>query len=108
MGREMTIAKPSWWRAIARAGLLLTALGWLGCADARAARAVGPDGADDWWKVSCRSNQENCMEKAAELCDGGSYEVATSEGRYDVGPGFPFYSGVLLVRCTGAPARAPR
>lgn len=72
-----------------------------GCsARAQATPVVGPDGSAGWWRITCRDDPQACLEEADELCAEG-YELARHQGRYDVGPGFPYYSGVVVVRCLG-------
>lgn len=91
--------------ALALAALLLVPTLLSGCADARSARVRGPDERDSWLEVTCRQQQRNCYDEAAQRCPMG-YEVAQNKGRYDAGTDVPLYSGYMLVRCK-APAVVP-
>ena len=90
-------------RARARRGsalvLLCAAHAVGGCGpSAQATPVTGPDGSAGWWRVTCRDDHQDCLDEADELCASG-YDLERAQGRYDVGPGFPYYSGVVLVRC---------
>jgi hypothetical protein len=100
--RAMRPSRPG---ALPFAALFLIALVLASCADARSSRARGPDDRGGWLEVTCRQQQRNCYEEAAQRCPMG-YEVARNKGRYDAGNDVPLYSGYMLVRCK-APANSP-
>lgn len=94
-------------------GALLLCTSAVACADARSSPAKGELGREGWLEVTCRRNQDHCVQKASELCQGRGYEVAENTGQYDVGPSAPYYEGRMLIRCetpatvaepTGSPA----
>ncbi len=62
----------------------------------------GPDGANDWFSITCRRNQGNCIEEAGEVCPHG-YVVASTESREglyaDRNVIVPAYNGEMLIKC---------
>lgn len=69
---------------------------------ASATQVTGPDGEKNWYAITCRRNQSNCIEKAGELCPSG-YETESSNGRTQlvvtnttIGEA---YNGEMLVKC---------
>lgn len=68
------------------------------CSDAHVSEARGPNDSEGWLEITCRQDQDNCYDKAREVCD-GVYEVADNRGRYAPSQGAPLYSGSMLIRC---------
>jgi hypothetical protein len=70
-----------------------------GCAYASATRIGGPDSAPVF-DVRCTGRQDNCIDKAAELCPSG-YETRDSGGYLRAGREF---HGYLQIKCKAASA----
>lgn len=73
----------------------------VGCG-ASATQVSGPDGSHNWYSITCRRNQSNCIEKAGEVCPRG-YVTADSDGRTQLVANELYvaeaYNGEMLVKC---------